>query len=113
MFCCPASVTKPDRSECAEKSSPTPASANRAFTMSRAAVPERPSEPSFRVLEDPAEEGPEVMPLAFIALAADPTTGLTSSGRSFPLGFVWGIRTFRAIGALCSKKSFSDNSLRS
>ena len=34
MFCRPASVTKPERSECAENSPSTPASAQRACTMS-------------------------------------------------------------------------------
>lgn len=61
--------------------------------MSRTAVPESPSVPNFPFLRVRRKRGPDVISLAFSqassASAADPTTGFTSSGRIFPLWFVF------------------------
>ncbi|KAG0772884.1 hypothetical protein G6F22_015358 [Rhizopus arrhizus] len=83
----PASVTKPERRLCAEKSPSRPASLQRSCTMSRAAAAARGS-PMTSPRRTRRKIGPWRMPLAAShasnACAAEPTMGFWSSARCAP-----------------------------
>jgi hypothetical protein len=86
--CCrPTSVTKPERSECTENSSPNPANKHRFFTMSRTAAGDRGS-PITLPRRTRRKTAPDLILDAASqtvgALAARPAAGLSFSGRSTP-----------------------------